>query len=592
MKKNITNQTMHAISASRNTGYYRFIFILILTILAKVAWGQSFGSGIVLSIPTVGKHIKAMATADFNGDGKADIAAISEFDHTMEIILSKSGGGYAPSKMFKVVNAPTAIITGDFNGDHKPDIIVSLGGSSEVKVFLNANGTFSAANYIDTPTGPFPSALAVSDFNGDGRLDVVVTEEGNDRVRVMLGTGLGDFLPPNFYKVGDQPRSIAIADYNSDGKPDIAVANIGSGEISTLINKGILGFYPAVNMNTGRKISKIVSADFNGDTYPDLAVANMFASSITVILCNKYGTFMSYTEYPVGNGPTSMTVGDFDSDGAIDLAVGNFFSSDVSVLMNKGAGLFGPSKTSQSGYASVWDVMSCDASQDGLIDVLLTTSNNEIKGLRQDEAKSNTPPYEIKPMPGQSATLLKSFSYTVPTGYFGDAETPNSLTYSFSNLPAGISFVAPATISGTLKGSAGAFECKIKVVDPQGQGIERNFSFSVLPTGVRPSNPSGIIPTRPNSRIAAEEPEQAFFDATSYPNPVDKELIVDIAGSAGQKVRVILMDISGRTLSDKVLFPTNSAHRESMDMSQNQRGIYLLQVSTSTQTKTVRVMKR
>ncbi len=505
MKTNTTSQAKHSVSAGRKAGYYRFIFIPILTILANVAWAQGFGAGIVLSIPTVGKHIRAMATADFNSDGKADIAAISESDHTMEIVLSKSGGGYAPSKIFKVTNGPTAIKTGDFNGDHKPDIIVSLSGSSEVKVFLNANGTFSATNYLDTPTGMYPSGLAVSDFNGDGNLDVVVTEEGNARVRVMLGTGLGDFLSPNFYNVGKQPRSIAVADYNSDGKPDIAVANFESGEISTLINKGILGFYPAVNMNTGRKISKIISADFNGDSYPDLAVANMFASSITVILCNKYGTYVSYTDYPVGNGPTSMSVGDFNNDGKIDLAVGNFFSANVSVMMNTGGGLFGPSKTYQSAYALVWDIMSCDANHDGLTDVLLTTSNNEIKGLRQDEA------------------IKKSSS----------------------------------------------------------------------PADIRPSNPTGIIPARSNSRIAAEEPEQeTSFDAIAYPNPVDKELNVDIAGAAGQKVRVILMDVTGRTLKDQVLVPTDNTQRESMDMSQNQMGIYLLQVSTNTKTKTLRVMKR
>lgn len=589
MQKNTTSQSTHSISESRHAGYYRFILIMVLIVLAKISWGQAFNAGIVLSIPTVGKNIRAMATADFNGDGRADIAAISESDHTMEILLSKSGGGFAPSKTFQVMNGPTAIRTGDFNGDHKPDIIVSLMGSSEIKVFLNVNGTFSATIYLETPVGKDPSDLAVADFNGDGKLDVVVTEEANDRVRVMLGTGMGDFLSPNFYNVGNQPRSIAIADYNRDGKPDIAVANNESGEISTLINKGMLGFYPAVNVNTGRKISEIISADFNGDSYPDLAVANMFASSITVILCNQYGTFISYDDYPVGNGPTSMSVGDFNSDGKTDLAVGNFFSRNVSVLMNTGGGLFGPSKAYQSGYASVWDIMSCDVNNDGLTDLLLTCSNNEIKGLRQDK---ETPAYQVKPMPNQTATFGKSFSYTIQPGYFTDAETPNNLTYSFSNLPAGISFVFPNTISGTPKGSTGTFECKIKVVDPQGQGVERGFLFTVLSADVRASTPTGIIPTMSNSRIAADEPEQeASFDAEVYPNPVDKELNVDIAGAAGQKIRMILIDITGRLLSDKVLIPTNSSHRESIDMSQNQKGIYLLQIRTSTGTKTLRVIK-
>lgn len=119
MQKNTTSRSTHSISGGRHVGYYRFILIMILIVLTKTSWGQAFNAGIVLSIPTVGKNIRAMATADFNGDGRADIAAISESDHTMEILLSKSGGGFGPSKTFQVMNGPTAIRTGDFNGDHK-----------------------------------------------------------------------------------------------------------------------------------------------------------------------------------------------------------------------------------------------------------------------------------------------------------------------------------------------------------------------------------------------------------------------------------------------------------------------------------------
>src|SRR5713101_2109196 len=68
--------------------------------------------------------------------------------------------------------SPRAVITADFNGDGRLDLAVANAGSNDVSILLgNGDGTFQAAqNYA---SGGTPVSLAVGDFNSDGKLDLV-----------------------------------------------------------------------------------------------------------------------------------------------------------------------------------------------------------------------------------------------------------------------------------------------------------------------------------------------------------------------------------------------------------------------------------
>ena len=61
---------------------------------------------------------------------------------------------------------------------------------------------------------------------------------------------------------------------------------------------------------------------------------------------------------------------------------------------------------------------------------------------------ANTPPTVANPVSPQSATVGVAYTLSL-AGVFTDAETPNQLTLMVSGLPAGLSFTAPSTISGT-----------------------------------------------------------------------------------------------------------------------------------------------
>lgn len=86
-------------------------------------------------------------------------------------------------------------------------------------------------------------------------------------------------------------------------------------------------------------------------------------------------------------------------------------------------------------------------------------------------------------------------------------------------------------------------------------------------------------------------PEVAF-NATTYPNPVLDQFSVKVEGATGETIRIQLSDLSGRTVFDKVVTAQNGNYQETIPMTQKQTGLYLIRVSTPTQTQTLKVLKK
>ncbi|PSL19882.1 T9SS type A sorting domain-containing protein [Dyadobacter jiangsuensis] len=89
-----------------------------------------------------------------------------------------------------------------------------------------------------------------------------------------------------------------------------------------------------------------------------------------------------------------------------------------------------------------------------------------------------------------------------------------------------------------------------------------------------------------------EETPEVAFSATTYPNPVNDQFSVNIEGAGGEKVRLQLLDISGRTILDKVVTAGSGTYQETISMAQKQAGMYLLRVSTATHTQSLKILKR
>ena len=86
----------------------------------------------------VGGSPVALAFADYNLDGKPDIATVNESGDAVSILLGLGDGTFELGGSFGVGSAPTGIAAADFNGDGKPDLVTANSqAASSISVLLN-----------------------------------------------------------------------------------------------------------------------------------------------------------------------------------------------------------------------------------------------------------------------------------------------------------------------------------------------------------------------------------------------------------------------------------------------------------------------
>ncbi len=264
------------------------------------------------------------------------------------------------------------VLTADFNGDGHADLVFM--GNSQLTVMLgNGDGTFQAP--IQTPLSiPF-SSMAVGDFNNDGKIDVVLSGQMVGRIQIQnvntyLGIGDGTFSAP-LSSGGGAPSggfagNPAVGDVNHDGNLDL----IGDGIVALGNGDGTSMPFVTLAINCTGGVDFAV-ADFNGDGNPDLVVlithlnnlTNIYSATAMACLGNGKGTFPGgldiYTTetQTVSNAtllpPYMVTTGDFNGDGRTDVLVSshnaqgsvpNFLS--YSMVPGNGDGTFGTAVSS------------------------------------------------------------------------------------------------------------------------------------------------------------------------------------------------------------------------------------------------------
>ena len=291
-------------------------------------------------------EVQGIASADFNRDGKVDIAAVGATG-SLEVLLGQGDGFFATGFRYQGMSGFDDVAEGDFNHDGKLDLAVANAEGNRVLIFLGkGDGTFqSPATY---PAGTLPRAIGVADFNRDGNLDLLVTNDivgAQGTVSILLGNADGTFQSPRAYDADGRPKSVAIADLNHDGKLDLAVANFVTGNISVLLGNGDGSFRPPINYQAGRAPRWISAGDLNGDGKIDLAVADFGTSKVSVLLGNGDGTFQTAVGHDVGHYPGFVSISDVNGDGKPDLVVSVSFTAvhgngSVAVLLGNGDGSF------------------------------------------------------------------------------------------------------------------------------------------------------------------------------------------------------------------------------------------------------------
>jgi hypothetical protein len=197
------------------------------------------GDGLGGLAPEVGFSAGAkpypITVGDLNGDGHLDVVtlAVDTFGNGMVSVLLGDGlGHFAAATTTLIADSQVrAIAVADLNHDGKADVVASSRINTQV-CLGDGTGSLSASPFFRLI---HLRGLALGDLDGDGNLDIAAASDLADCAWVTLGHGDGtfgilvydgsthwDFAPG--YGTESYPNAVAIADMNGDGQRDLVLS--------------------------------------------------------------------------------------------------------------------------------------------------------------------------------------------------------------------------------------------------------------------------------------------------------------------------------------------------------------------------------
>src|SRR5271165_546656 len=286
-----------------------------------------------------GAYSLAVEVGDFNGDGIPDVIVNSSYQGGVNVfgffVFLGNGDGTFQSPIPKVTGFPyNDFLIADFNGDGRLDIAATAGSGVDL-FFGNGDGTFQSPILMFSSLQNLTNLL-VADVNLDGKPDLIAST--GTSALILVGNGDGTFQMGRTYALNTfGTQSIAVGDFNGDGRPDIIQIYAGAAEV--LLGNGD-GTFQAPILTTSLEAdtgSSITAGDFNGDGRLDIAYREFYNNTIAVALGNGDGTFQTAFVLATDGGSTGsdtqIALADFNGDGVLDLAVANAGLSNVDIFL-------------------------------------------------------------------------------------------------------------------------------------------------------------------------------------------------------------------------------------------------------------------
>lgn len=269
---------------------------------------------------------------DLNNDGVVDVLGTQVFNYQVMAGLGNGDGTFGAPVATHVGLYPQAVALADLNDDGFADLAVTtdMDGIRYTSVLDGVgNGQFTNERFLTQMGG---MSIAFVDVDRDALLDLVVPDVKASSINVMLGKGGGAFEEPVSYPVGGWPAKFSTGDVNQDGFADLVVARSSDNRVSVLLGTGTGTFLPYVEYNTGSNPMSLAIADVDGDGMQDLVVANRTGSSISLLVGHGDGTFATRVDYAASGGTQDPFVADIDGDGRADVVVLSTDSDTVETL--------------------------------------------------------------------------------------------------------------------------------------------------------------------------------------------------------------------------------------------------------------------
>ena len=327
----------------------------------------------------VGNRPFGLASADLDGDGKADLAVATEDEGGPDsagiaILRGHGDGTFGAASVLGAGVSIRDVALGDLNGDTYADIVAVSHQADEnqsIYVWLN-NGSGGFGAPLVLAAGGTPVAVALGRMNAGASLDIVIAADGpyggggeggepgwtHAGVGVLLGDGAGGFGAVQWFNItSGTPADVVLGDVNNDTRLDVLTANgnangrYGSDtSISVLLGQGDGTLGPEQRVEVGAEPLSLALGLLDGDTVLDVVTANGGGSpgnTLSVLRGLDNGTYATATQLVVSAGsPAAVAVADFDGDGRRDILSANGYwgpagaANSISVFRGAGDGTF------------------------------------------------------------------------------------------------------------------------------------------------------------------------------------------------------------------------------------------------------------
>ena len=207
-----------------------------------------------------------IAIGDLDGDGNPDLVVAADGEPRITVLLG-NGDGTFHSGTFPVGGEGTipssgSVALADFNGDGKLDLAATEESTDSIFVFLgNGDGTFQAKQRYTMSHGPY--YLGVGDFNQDGNKDIITANAEGESMGVLLGNGDGTFQSAKTYPAGGPAIYAAVQDFNGDNQIDTVVVTNNGLQVYLAGNAEAATFSPFTVTSCS---TQSIVASYAGDT--------------------------------------------------------------------------------------------------------------------------------------------------------------------------------------------------------------------------------------------------------------------------------------------------------------------------------------